>query len=228
MSMVPEYYSCDWQDFGGRFYSQRGEDIIVLNIFQHMKIDKPSYLDLGAHHPYHINNTQLFYMRGSRGINVEPNPNLIEAFHTHRSGDTNLCVGVGPERGELDFYMSDPMSGRNSFMRELALEGVTEVSKIQVPVVLVSDIIRDYAGGVFPDFLSVDIEGFDYAVLKSIDYQLIRGPRVICVEMFSGLKGQMDNTKEIKRCLNPCYFFHSQVGANGIFVHRNYKWELGL
>lgn len=217
-------YNCEWQFFGSRFYAQFGEDIIVLNIFQRMQIDQPCYLDLGAHHPFHISNTALMYVRGSRGINIEPNPDLIAAFQTDRPGDVNLCVGVAPRAGTLEFYRHAGLltSGKNSFVRSLAQEQ-GRVIPIEVPVLTVAEIVRDHAGGVFPDFLSVDVEGMDCEVLQSIDYD--KGcPKVICVEMFSGKQGQLDSSAEIKALLASRYFLHSQAGANGIFVRWDYDY----
>src|SRR5215831_18702667 len=91
------------QAFGHTTYSQCGEDLLVANIFTLIGIPTPSYLDVGAHHPLHVSNTALLYARGSRGINVEANPELIPAFHTLRPGDVTVNVGVGPQRGRLNF-----------------------------------------------------------------------------------------------------------------------------
>lgn len=44
-------------------YSQCGEDRILAFIFRSLGIDKPSYLDIGAHHPYMLNNTMYFIGR---------------------------------------------------------------------------------------------------------------------------------------------------------------------
>ena len=215
-------YDCQWQHWGSRFYSQFGEDIIVLNIFYRLWIEKPSYLDLGAHHPHNISNTALLYDRGCRGINVEPNPLLIEPFHRLRPEDTNLCMGIGTKKGTMPFWRYDNVwSGKNSFVKELAEEN-GPVTAIDVPVDTVDNIVRDHAKGVFPDFLSVDVEGMDFDIIKSIDYSTTNTPKVICVEMFSGGRGQMDDTQKIKNWLNLHYFLLIQVGANGIFVRRDY------
>src|SRR5205807_3794 len=42
-------------------------------------------------------------------------------------------------------------------------------------------VIAEHFGGAAPDYLSIDIEGLDYAVLKTLDYAKYR-PKVICVE----------------------------------------------
>ncbi len=179
------------QAFGGSTYAQFGEDLIVLNIFKRLGIDKPSYLDVGAHHPLNVSNTALLYMRGSRGINVDANPNLIGAFKTHRPGDINLNVGVGPQRGSLDFYFIDDWSGRNTFRRDVAEDFVREYPEFsirdvrKIPVVTVNDVIDEHNHGVFPDFMSLDVEGLDFDILAGARFAP-GGPKVICVEAVSG------------------------------------------
>jgi hypothetical protein len=42
-------------------YSQSGEDLIVRVYFDILGITNPTYIDIGAHHPYFISNTALFY-----------------------------------------------------------------------------------------------------------------------------------------------------------------------
>ena len=77
---------------------------MLCNLFRLMGIERPGYLDLGAHHPYVISNTALLYERGSRGVNVEANPALVVAFREVRPDDVTVNVGVGPEQGTRPFY----------------------------------------------------------------------------------------------------------------------------
>ena len=59
---------------------------------------------------------------------------------------------------------------------------------IQVRVELLKDIINEYCGGVFPDFMSLDTEGLDEMILGSLkDCPSL--PKVICTETWDyGLK----------------------------------------
>ena len=42
-------------------FSQSGEDVIINFIFNNLlKIKKPTYLDVGAHHPFFLSNTAFF------------------------------------------------------------------------------------------------------------------------------------------------------------------------
>ena len=54
------------QRFGPQTYAQGGEDLVLLNIFARLGIARPTWLDIGAHHPWRISNTALLYARGWR------------------------------------------------------------------------------------------------------------------------------------------------------------------
>ncbi len=206
------------QIFGDRTYAQHGDDIVIRAIFTSLGINTPSYLDIGAHHPENISNTKLFYDNGSRGINVEANPELHKLFVEQRPEDVNLNVGVGTKSGFQDFYMIDSQSGRNTFVKEVAENfvrdypefSITEVK--QIPVFTIEQVLHHRA---IPDFLSIDIEGMDYDVLASIDYR--RYPfKVICVEI------QPYSEEDIRTLMfNVGYASVIRCGSNLIFIDKN-------
>ena len=212
------------QRFGGVTYAQHGDDIVMRCVFDSLGIDNPSYLDIGAHHPTNISNTKLFYDAGSRGINVEANPNLFTQFMIDRPHDTNLNFGVGIESGFLDFYMVDDHSGRNSFdhatVEAFVLNypefSIREVKKL--PVMTIAQVLQNRA---IPDFLTIDVEGLDYDILKSIDYK--RYPfKVICVEV--GGSDKINYADAVSSLLEENnYFSLIRCGANLIFVAKQYE-----
>ncbi len=72
-------------------------------------LNKPSYLDIGAFYPCYLNNTALFSKEGSRGINIEANPQLIQKFWSERTEDININVGVGTQQSSMPFFIfEDP------------------------------------------------------------------------------------------------------------------------
>src|SRR6478736_6326128 len=91
-------------------YSQCGEDLIIQFIFRRCGILYPSYMDIGAHHPFHLSNTAFFYSKGCRGINIEANPELFKHFQQLRPQDVNLNVGIGAVSSMLDFYVMEDAS----------------------------------------------------------------------------------------------------------------------
>src|SRR4051812_40484804 len=88
-------------------FSQCGEDVIVDFIFRKIGIPQPSYIDIGAHDPLWISNTAFFYRKGCRGINIEPNPDLLSRFLSRRKKDINLNIGIAEADGILEFYSMD-------------------------------------------------------------------------------------------------------------------------
>ncbi len=203
------------QYFGHLTYSQHGEDLMIANLFRLLGIEKPSYLDLGAHHPIFCSNTKLLYDRGSRGVNIEANPNLIEAFIKERPEDVNVCVGVGTARGNMAFFKYSETSGLNTFCSD-EVENLSPNFKfkttVDLPMVTLADIIREFCSGVFPDFLSCDIEGLDYAVLETLPKNP-PGLLIICVET------RRHETQTMRALLNSKGFsLLCRMGENLIFI----------
>lgn len=181
------------------FYSSNGEDLLILGLFRILKIDKPGYMDVGAHDPYRISNTALFYKHGCRGVNIEVNPNLIQAFYRERPDDISLNVGVGAKNETRTFYMFAEKSSNNTFSPEsvervrarLPERGIQETR--EMAVVTLPWIVKEYLHGEYPHFLNIDIEGLEYEVLASCDFEAGKNPLVICVETRSGNMGKMSS-----------------------------------
>jgi len=215
------------QTVGNVTYSQHGEDLVLLVVFQTIGIARPRYLDIGAHHPLHISNTALFYQRGSRGVNVEANPNLIEAFLHCRPEDVTLNVAVADKPGQLDFYFIDDYSGRNTCDLATAEEfvrknpGFAIRKKTSVPVTTVADIYQQHFSPGDVDLLSIDIEGLDRAVIESTFASGIR-PKVVVVEVVSG--GDSSQAEAIRTILElNGYFIFVRLCANYIAVRDEFR-----
>jgi FkbM family methyltransferase len=164
---------------GKQTHADHGEDVILKVLFDTLGVEKPSYLDVGAFDPFHISNTVLLYDTGSSGINVEANPQLIDAFYKHRPRDINLNCAIGPERQPSRLLYVSENPGLSSFHRELVEE---LVETIEVPTWTIRDILDGHAGGRWPDLLTIDIEGEDLAVLdQCLPAQGFR-PTVVVVE----------------------------------------------
>lgn len=165
-------------------HSQYYEDVFLASIFR----GKGSgyYIDIGANDPDELSNTKSFYLRGWRGINVEPNRILFEKFLAARKEDVNINAGIGAAATEMTFYEMEPHT-LSTFNREEILGPLRKgearvVSEKTVPVMTMCDLFRLYVRGKQVDFLSVDTEGFEYEVLSGNDWERNR-PSVVVVEM---------------------------------------------
>lgn len=171
---------------GAISYAQFGEDLIMKGWFPPLQLEKPTYLDIGSAEPIYANNTYLFYTLGGRGVLVEPNVALSDKIRRIRPGDRLVVAGMGvEEQPDADYFvMSAP--DLNTFDRQQA-EHVEKTSPhrvvqvVKMPLVTLHRVITEYLGGQAPDILSIDIEGWDFAVLNTLDWTRYR-PKIICVE----------------------------------------------
>lgn len=172
------------QRFGHISYSQHGDDMFLLNLFDLLKIQQGRYLDLGAHHPESISNTALLYKRGWRGVNVDASAKAIELFNRSRPDDRNILSGVGPESGTGEFLMFADNHGRNTFSKRESMSwgGPPEPNKVQVPIATLTEIINRHCDQRWPDFINMDIEGYDLMVLLSLDARNRPTTSIWCVE----------------------------------------------
>jgi FkbM family methyltransferase len=213
-------------------FSQSGEDLIIKFIFDNLNIQKPTYIDIGAHDPFYLSNTALFYHLGSTGINIEPDPILFQSFLKDRVNDINLNLGISDNSSILDFYIiSSPTL--NTFSKEEAInyekQGNYKIESIlKVNVEPLDLIIKKYSNGIFPQLLSVDAEGVDEIIIKSIDFDR-NFPIVICIETisFSTSGNGIKNMDLINYIVNNGYLHYADTNINSIFVRESF-WRKNL
>lgn len=169
-------------------WSQEGEDLILSRLFENVVTGY--YVDIGAHHPTRFSNTYKFYRRGWSGVNIDALPGTKALFDRFRPRDINLEIGVGSVKGLLRYYMfEDP--AYNGFDVELSTyrssSGISRIiAEREIQVISLGDILDS----VIPmetqiDFMSVDVEGFDYDALRSNNWEKYR-PSYVLVEIIGG------------------------------------------
>lgn len=206
-------------------YSQCGEDLIVDFLMRAMRIDAPTYLDLGTHHPSYINNTYLFYENGCSGVCVEPDPALFFEIRKKRKRDICLNVGVGlGEEERAKFYVLSSKT-LNTFSKDEAERyqayGNQRIEKVlEIPLVKVNRII-DENFNKSPNFVSIDIEGLDLEVIKSFDFSRHR-PEVFCIEtlIYTEDKTEKKIIEIMDHMKSQNYFVYADTYINTIFVNQ--------
>jgi FkbM family methyltransferase len=188
------------ESLGHISYAQQGEDLAIASVFLHTRADfaKLTYLDIGAHEPIVNSNTFLFYPAGARGVLVEPNPALTPKLRETRPGDQVLEVGIGAggKDEEADYYVIEGDGQLNTFSKEQAdaiakARGPSAIKQVlKRQLVDVNRVIVEHLGGRAPDLLSIDTEGLDLAILRTLDFARFR-PRVVCAET-SEVDGSVD------------------------------------
>lgn len=204
-------------------YAQQGEDVVLQAVFEHLGIARPRYLDIGAFHPSIGSNTFLFYVRGSRGVLVEPNPFMAELLRKARPEDVVLDVGVSADGSkEADYYVLRDRPQLNTFSREQADRYVAEAGPgtiekvVKMPLRPVNEILAEHFADAPPDLVSIDVEGLDLAILQSLDFGRHR-PAVFCVEtLVYGTNQPREPTLELMR--EHGYAVRAGTFVNTIFV----------
>ena len=207
-------------------YSQCGEDLLIQYIFTLRGIAKPSYLDIGANDPFFISNTALFYEKGSRGINIEANPQLAAKFAIARPQDINLNIGISDKEEELNFYImqDDTLSTFSKTESDFMISKGKQLKKIkQIPLITIATVLDKYFKNKFPDFMSIDVEGMDFQILKSIDFTT-SAPKVICVEAaeYSPVGAGMRRHEMIDFLVSKGYYEYANTNLNAIMVQSKF------
>jgi FkbM family methyltransferase len=160
-------------DASSGYYSQFYEDYILSYVFRDQK--NGTYVDVGANDPDKSSLTKYFYLAGWRGVNIEPNPDMLALLKKARTEDVNVGVGVSDTAGILTFYRFKSVPGISTFDRDIAMRHNTRgfaFEEMKIPVVplnkVLDDIERTKHGF---DFLNADVEGFERQVLSSIDFR---------------------------------------------------------
>jgi FkbM family methyltransferase len=135
---------------------------------------------------------------GWRGVLVEPMPHLFTALaNSYRNVPGIVCeqIAIGPEEGTKRMYAvswrpSDPVwvIGLSSFRREVILESQsmvpdieTQIQEIDVQVITLETLLAKH-GLNHVDVMQIDAEGFDFEIIKMIDFSKPWAPPHIIYE----------------------------------------------
>lgn len=161
------------------WYAQHGEDKRLREFFP----DKNNgfYIDVGAFHPSLDSVTKHFYDGGWSGINIEPIPDLFKTFLGERTRDMNLEMAVSDSSGIAEINWVG-QSGLSTFDDKIAQGHKGFISeKIRVRVETLAWVCNSYVHGREIDFLKIDVEGHESAVLRGMYFEWWR-PKILCIE----------------------------------------------
>ena len=82
-------------------YSQFNDDIFIKKFFKNKTVG--TYVDIGCHHPFKLNNTYLLYKKGWNGLNIDLMKINIDLFNIWRPGDKNICSAVS-NKNKISLY----------------------------------------------------------------------------------------------------------------------------
>lgn len=166
------------------YYSQCGQDSFLdMKIFKGFK--GGYFVDVGAHDGIAINNTLFFEKHhGWKGINIEPMSDVYDRLVVNRPSCLNLNCAVSDKDGQAEFIINtgytEMLSGlKNNYdtrhlsrlTREISQHG-GETRTVFVDTQRLETIFA-YHGVSRVHYLSIDVEGAEFSVIKSIDFSKV-------------------------------------------------------
>jgi FkbM family methyltransferase len=158
-------------------FAQRGEDLVLDGLLRSLPHAAPLYVDVGANDPVRDSNTYRLYLRGWHGLLIDANPKAVEACARRRPRDQAVCAGVSDDLSPRAFRI--PGETR---LAHFVTPGEAPESDDRVVVPRALSAILDDAA--FPSafgVLSIDCEGSDLEVIRSLDLQRYH-PALVVIE----------------------------------------------
>ena len=160
-------------------YGQFGEDAVVQAM---LKSREGFYVDVGAFDPVLYSNTYALYRRGWSGIVIDPNSDLSPLYRIFRPRDTFVHAAVGSGEAGTFFRFGD--ASYNTFNENDARRWQEErhvqlVGTETIHFRPLREILQELRVERI-DFMNIDVESMDLAVLESHDWSV--RPHVIAIE----------------------------------------------
>jgi FkbM family methyltransferase len=204
-------------------YSQSGEDMILDTIF--CNVSNGVYIDIGANNPFVQSNTHFLYSKGWHGVNIDALPGSMTDFKKIRPRDINIEVAISDNETELNYYMFDS-SFYNTFS-DKDIEKIKEVTKLtsikKIKTIKLEKLL-DSLNFKEIDFMSIDVEGLDFEVLKSNNWSKYR-PKVIVTETFSEGLDLLSNNNVYQFMSKEGYRFLCNTVTNAFYIENTFYKE---
>lgn len=151
---------------------------MVAEYFGHAK--QGFFVEVGANEPRVRSQTWHLEQAGWRGILVEPQPDLAAQLRAERSAAVYeaACTSRRDDGNRLTFFCAGPLS---SLDRDGMAPGAVPEKTISVACRTLDSILEESRAPEGFDFLSIDVEGHELAVLDGLDLARWR-PRLVMLE----------------------------------------------
>lgn len=163
-------------------FAQNFEDVMIARLFPPGY--RGFYIDIGAADPVYLSVTKHFYDAGWQGVNVEPLPKFFARIEAARPRDVNLNAIIGSGGGIHRFFEIEELPENSTsdehVMTQLQEQGRT-VRNHEVEVLSLKDVCETHAADREIDFMKIDVEGGELAVLQSADWRRYR-PILLVIE----------------------------------------------
>ena len=142
-------------------------------------------------------------------------------FKKYRGRDINIEYGVGKYPGIFTYYRFNEPALNTFSIDEARLKNKAPyclINEINISVLPLADLLNTHLPkGRKIDFLSIDVEGKDYDVLASNDWELYR-PRVVLVETLRTGMLNLDECPVVQFLIAKNYHPFAKVGNTTFFL----------
>lgn len=158
-------------------FSQNFEDVYIYRAFH--EIGDGFYIDAGAFDPVVDSVTKMLYDLGWSGINLEPGPSFPR--FASRVRDINLPFALTATVGEAVFHYNQADPATSTTAQSNVPADKSAFLTYNVNATTLAAVVRDHAPNRHIHFLKLDIEGAEWDILQSTDWNVLR-PELILAE----------------------------------------------
>ncbi len=194
-------------------YSQHQEDTHIFDFIEEK--ENGVYIDIGAAFPKHINNTYGLYEMGWRGLLIEPCPVFYCMIDQYRPEDILYKGAVLDREGTVDIvskghYAVNKDAWIYESHKKRAIEEGHPVLEFTVPCTTLPKLLEKLNRPELwtPDFVSIDIDGSEGAVLSTLDFKVFK-PKLILIEV------QLRGEDQRPKWTNDLDKYYKEVWSNG-------------
>jgi FkbM family methyltransferase len=210
------------------FHSQWGQDRFVHEWL--MPFEDGTFFEVGALEGLHLSNTLFFERkRNWRGILVEMQPWFFPKIRENRPRSHCVHAALGSERIDQLFLNAGDRSGllrhmdpRDIIHLEEHYRDRTPKPTFQVVWVAVRPIMEVFAeAGLWHiNYFSLDVEGAEIDILRTIDFDRVR------IDLFT-IEANFGKFQPLREILEPKgYVLIGTLGVDGFFVRQDVLAEL--
>lgn len=210
--------------FCKKSYAQEGEDLVIDRLLNQKKMG--FYVEVGCHHPFRFSNTYYFYKKGWKGICIDPMPGTKKTFSKWRPKDITIEIGISETPSTLEYHMFND-AALNTFDKAIAkerdgLRTYRQIDKKNIETNTLASILEKHCTSESIDFLSIDVEGMDLAVLKSNNWGKFK-PTIIIAECLKTKLNNLHNNEIVIYLASLDYEPYAKTGNSIIFLLADHK-----
>jgi hypothetical protein len=225
----------DFEDFfklSHQVRSRLKEDLTIYNLFFKNKLNNTgTYVELGAFDGSIEANTKFFDIcLGWKGLLIEGNPISFQKViknrpQAHRISFAPSCDAKFEQVNKTIEFYKYPMTNARLLGKALTYEGKPTVD---VPCGPLSPVLEDIFEGAPINFFSLDVEGAEPMVLRTIDFNKVM-IEVMMIEVKNNHCGAICKSRdEIRSIMKQAGYkrYERVVQASDVYVHPNSRFQM--